>query len=84
MKVAEDVVVKAAVDAAVMKTIDQGATTAWTTMGSVGSDSGSSPSPAAGSKRAAAPGGSTTPSEQFRCAWKPRCAEQVCNPLLFV
>jgi hypothetical protein len=68
MKVAEEVLVKAAVDAAMMKTTDQGAIAARTTMGSMGSDFGSSPSSAAGSKRAAAPGGSTTPSEQFRCA----------------
>jgi membrane protein involved in colicin uptake len=65
-KVAADkaAVAKATADAAAVKTADQGATTAKTTVGSVGSNSVSSPTPAVGSKRDAASGGST-PSMRF-------------------
>jgi hypothetical protein len=73
---------KAVVDKAAMKTVDQGAVAAKTIMGSVGFGSGSSPALAMGSKRAAAPGGSTPPSMRFRCAWKPRYAKQLCSHLL--
>jgi hypothetical protein len=58
---------------------------AKTIVESVGSGSSSSPAPTAGSKRAAALGSSTPPSKQFRYAWKPRYAEQLCSrPILFI
>jgi membrane protein involved in colicin uptake len=47
-KVAEEAMEKAAADAAVMKTADQGATTPKTTVGLGGSDSGPSPTLAVG------------------------------------
>jgi hypothetical protein len=84
-KVAKEAVAKAVVDvdAAVMMTADKGAAAGKTTMESVGS--GSSPASTAGSKRAVAPGGSTPPSKWFRCAWKPRYAEELCSrPLVFI
>jgi hypothetical protein len=70
-KAAEEAMVKVAADVAVMKTADQGAAGAKTTMESTHSDSGSYPALPVGSKRAAAPGSSTSPSKRFRCTWKP-------------
>jgi membrane protein involved in colicin uptake len=64
-KAAEEAVAKVTMDAAAMKTADQGATATRTTVGSVGFNSSSSPTPAAGSKRVAALGGSTPPSKRF-------------------
>jgi membrane protein involved in colicin uptake len=57
-KVAEEVVVKATVDVSAMKTANQGVAVARSITGLAGSRSGSSPGPAAGSKRAVVPGGS--------------------------
>jgi hypothetical protein len=67
MKAVEEAMAKAAVDAAAMKIVDQGGAVVRTTVGSVGSNPGSSPAPVAGSKRAAALDGSTPPSKQFHC-----------------
>jgi hypothetical protein len=74
-KVVEEAVVKMVTDEATTKIADHGAAWVKATMKSVGSDS--SPAPAVGTKRAAAPGGSTPPSKQFHCTWKPRYAEQL-------
>jgi hypothetical protein len=80
-KAAEEAIPKVAADAAAMKTTGRGGAVAVrTSVGSVGFRSGSSPSPATGTKRAAAPGGSTPPSKWLRSAWKPRYVEQ-CNTL---
>jgi hypothetical protein len=78
-KEAEEAMLKVAVDAAVMKTVGRGGAVAVrTSVGSVGFRSGSSPSPVMGTKRAAAPGGSTPPSKRLRSAWKLWYVEQ-CN-----
>jgi Tfp pilus assembly protein PilX len=61
--VVDEATVKTAMDGATSKTVDQGATEAKATIELVGSGSGSSPAPAVGTKRAAAPGGSTPPSK---------------------
>jgi membrane protein involved in colicin uptake len=84
-KAAEEAVARATVDAAAMKTADQGAAVMKSTMELVGFSSGPSPAPAVGFKRAATPGGSTPSSKWFRYTWKPRYAEQLCShPLLFI
>jgi hypothetical protein len=72
--VAEEATVKTVMDEAAVKTTDQGAAGAKAAVESVGF--GSSPSPMTGTKRAAAPGSSTPPSIQLRCAWKPQYVEQ--------
>jgi membrane protein involved in colicin uptake len=84
MKAIEGAMAKAAVDAAAMKTVDQGAVVAKTSMELVGSGSGSSRAPVVGSKRVAALGGSTPPSKWFYYTWKPQYAEQLCSCLLLV
>jgi hypothetical protein len=73
----DEAAAKTAAGEAAMKIADQGAAGVKATVESVGSGSGSSPTPAVGTKRAVASGGSTPPSKWFCCAWKPRYAEQL-------
>jgi hypothetical protein len=63
MMMAEEAMVKAATDATMMKTTDQGALAAKTKTESMGSRSDSSPGPAVGSKWMVVSGGSTPPSK---------------------
>jgi hypothetical protein len=63
---------KTVADEAATKTADQGA--AWE---SIGHGSGSSPTMTVGTKRAAAPCGSTPPSKWLCCTWKPQYGEQL-------